>query len=328
MTRAREAVLTTELPGLPPPRRGKVRDVYDLGAAGGPEDAVLLVATDRISAYDHVLEPGIPGKGKILTQLSNFWFRRLAGKLPNHLLATEVEDFPAVLRGHSELLRDRAVLVRRAHVVPFECVARGYLAGSGFRDYRARGEVCGHVLPPGLRRAQRLPEPLFTPATKAVEGHDENVGFEVLREGLGEPLAHRLREVTLDLYRAGVARSAEAGLILADTKLELGFPASGPQGTQGSSTPDPESWRRRNPEDLLLVDEVLTPDSSRYWEAELWRPGTEPASFDKQYVRNWLDQSGWDHRSPPPPLPPEVVRGTRARYLEAFRRLTGREARL
>ena len=324
------AVLTTELPGLPPPRRGKVRDVYDLGADDGPEDAVLLVATDRISAYDHVLEPGIPGKGKILTQLSNFWFDRLADRLRNHLLATEVEDFPAVLQPHSEVLRDRAVLVRRARVVPFECVARGYLAGSGFRDYQARGEVCGHPLPPGLLRAQRLPEPLFTPATKAVEGHDENVTFEDLTAALGESLTTRLREVTLELYRAAAARAAEGGLILADTKLELGFPASGPlaERTGEPKAGQAGSWRRRDPEDLMLVDEVFTPDSSRYWEADLWRPGTEPVSFDKQYVRNWLDDSGWDHESPPPPLPPEVVRGTLERYLEAFRRLTGREARL
>lgn len=317
-------VTATELPGLPPPRRGKVRDVYDLGSAYGPQDAVLLVATDRISAYDHVLEPGIPGKGKILTQLSNFWFARLAEVVPHHLLATEVEDFPEPLRAHSEVLRDRAVLVRKARVVPFECVARGYLAGSGFRDYRARGEVCGHALPPGLRRAQRLPEPLFTPATKALEGHDENVGFEVLTAALGERLATRLQEVTLELYRAGAARAAEGGLILADTKLELGFPTSGTDGDGTTGT----GWRRRDPADLMLVDEVLTPDSSRYWQADLWQPGTEPVSFDKQYVRNWLDESGWDHHSPPPPLPPEVVRGTRDRYLEAFRRLTGRGARL
>lgn len=301
------AVTTTALPGLAPPRRGKVRDIYDLG------DALLLVATDRISAYDHVLEPGIPGKGKILTQLSNFWFSRLEPRVPHHVLATEVEDFPAVLHPHRELLRDRSVLVRKARVVPFECVARGYLAGSGYRDYRATGAVCGHTLAPGLERAAKLPEPLFTPATKAETGHDENVAFEVLEEALGEPLAKRMRELTLELYRTAAAHAEASGLILADTKFELGLP------------PGSGSWEDLDPAELLLVDEVLTPDSSRYWEAGLWQPGTEPVSFDKQYVRNWLDAGGWDRESPPPVLPPEVIRGTLDRYLEAFRRLTGRE---
>jgi len=312
---APDAVVATELPGLPPPRRGKVRDVYDLGTA------LLLVATDRISAYDHVLEPGIPGKGQILTQLSSFWFEHLGTILGHHLLATEVEDFPARLQRHAALLRGRSVLVKKARVVPFECVARGYLAGSGLRDYRARGEVCGQGLPAGLRRAERLPQPLFTPATKAEEGHDENVDFTVLAEALGEPLAARLRDLTLRLYESGASHAAERGLILADTKFELGFPATG-------STADETPWRQRNPDALMLVDEALTPDSSRYWDAELWRPGAEPPSFDKQYVRNWLDASGWDRESPPPPLPPEVVAGTLERYREAFRRLTGREPAL
>jgi phosphoribosylaminoimidazole-succinocarboxamide synthase len=329
------AVTVTELPGLPPPRRGKVRDVYDLGGVGF-EGVVLLVATDRISAYDHVLEPGIPDKGKILTQLSNFWFQHLGRVVRNHLVATDVLDYPAVLRPHAAVLRDRSVLVRKACVMPFECVARGYLAGSGFRDYQTRGRVCGHDLPPGLRRAQRLPEPLFTPATKAREGHDQNVGFRVLEETLGEPLASRLREITLELYRAGADRAAEAGLILADTKFELGFPApdSDPDpgaepGTEpAADSPGSIDWRGWELDRLMLVDEVLTPDSSRYWDTDRWQPGTEPDSFDKQYVRNWLDESGWDHESPPPLLPSEVVRGTRERYLEAFRRLTGREPRL
>jgi len=297
-----DALRESRLAGLPPPRRGKVRDVYDLG------ETLLLVATDRLSAYDHVLSPPIPGKGKILTQLSTWWFERLADVVANHLLATDPADFPARLAPHRELLAGRAVLVRKARVVPFECVARGYLAGSAYREYAAAGRACGHDLPAGLERASRLPEPIFTPATKAEEGHDENVGFEVVAGALGEPLAGRLRELTLALYRRGAERAAGHGLILADTKFELGHAVGGGE--------------------LLLVDEVLTPDSSRYWDAAGWRPGAEPPSFDKQYVRNWLDESGWDHESPPPELPPEVVEGTRARYLEAFRRITGREPEL
>ena len=289
------ALVESRLPGLPPPRRGKVRDVYDLG------DALLLVATDRLSAYDHVLSPGIPDKGKILTQLSTFWFERLAPILPHHLLASDPADFPAVLAPHRDQLAGRAVVVEKAQVVPFECVARGYLAGSAFREYRQSGTACGLPLPPGLDRAARLPEAIFTPATKAESGHDENVPFETMAAAVGPDLAERLRELTLALYRAGAAHAADRGLLLADTKFELGF-ADG---------------------ELLLVDEALTPDSSRYWDTSRWRPGEEPASFDKQYVRNWLDQSGWDHESPPPELPAEVVEETSARYQDAFRRLTG-----
>ncbi|RMH21235.1 MAG: phosphoribosylaminoimidazolesuccinocarboxamide synthase [Acidobacteria bacterium] len=295
-----DAVYRTELPGLPPPRRGKVRDVYDLGSE------LLIVACDRISAYDHVLKPAVPGKGKILCQLTVFWLERLASLVPHHLLASDARDFPARLRPHAARLAGRAMLVKKAEVVPFECVARGYLAGSGFRDYRRTGTVCGHRLPPGLERASRLPAPIFTPATKAEEGHDENVDYATLERAVGAPLAARLEELTLALYRHGADHAAGCGLILADTKFEFGH-AGG---------------------ELILIDEVLTPDSSRYWEAADWRPGVEPTSFDKQYVRNWLDQVGWDHASPPPELPPEVVAGTRHRYLEAFRRLTGREPQL
>lgn len=294
------ALVESRLPGLPAPRRGKVRDVYDLG------DTLLLVATDRLSAYDHVLSPAIPHKGKILTQLSTFWFEHLADLVPNHLLATDPADFPAALAPHRDLLAGRSVLVRKARVVPFECVARGYLAGSAFREYEADGVACGHSLPPGLQRAARLAEPLFTPATKAEAGHDENVTFAAMAAQLGAELASRLRALTLALYRRGAAHAETCGLILADTKFELGF-------IDG---------------ELLLVDEVLTPDSSRYWNAETWTPGEEPASYDKQYVRNWLDASGWDHDSPPPELPPEVVAGTRDRYLEAFRKITGGEPEL
>jgi phosphoribosylaminoimidazole-succinocarboxamide synthase len=294
------AVWNTRIPGLPEPRRGKVRDVYDLG------DRLLIVATDRLSAYDHVLRPPIPGKGRILTQLANFWFERTKDLIDNHLLATEVADFPAALAAHAALLDGRAVIARKAEVVAFECVARGYLAGSAFREYRESGRVCGLALPPGLERASRLPEPIFTPATKAETGHDENVSFEHLAGAVGVDTAARLRQLTLDLYRFAARHAEERGLLLADTKFEFGW-ADGR---------------------LILIDEALTPDSSRYWEASDWRPGSEPASFDKQFVRNWLDASGWDHESAPPELPAEVVAGTLARYAEAFRRLTGGDPRL
>jgi phosphoribosylaminoimidazole-succinocarboxamide synthase len=295
-----DAVWQTEIPGLPAPRRGKVRDVYDLG------EQLLLVATDRLSAYDHVLRPAIPGKGKILNQLTNFWFGELSALVPNHLVATDVADFPAALRPHANLLAGRAVVARKAEVVPFECVARGYLAGSGYKEYKAGGAVCGVPLPAGLERASRLPEPIFTPATKAEVGHDENVDFARVAADLGADVASRLRDLTLALYRAGAARAEAQGLLLADTKFEFGW-------IDG---------------EIVLIDEALTPDSSRYWEAALWRPGEEPASFDKQFVRNWLDASGWDRESSPPELPPEVVAGTRERYAEAFLRLTGREPEL
>lgn len=294
------AVWSTELAGLPAPRRGKVRDIYDLG------DSLLLVATDRLSAYDHILRPAIPGKGRVLNQLTVFWMDLLAAVVPNHLIATEVDDFPAELRRHRESLEGRAVLVRKAEVVPFECVARGFLAGSAYKEYRASGTACGIPLPPGLERAGQLPRAIFTPATKADSGHDENVSFEFMAEGVGRATAARLRALTLALYEAGAAHARSVGLLLADTKFEFG----------------------RLDGEIVLIDEALTPDSSRYWEAAAWRPGTEPASFDKQYVRNWLDASGWDHESEPPQLPDDVVRGTRDRYVAAFRRLTGADPRL
>ncbi|MEM7480367.1 MAG: phosphoribosylaminoimidazolesuccinocarboxamide synthase [Acidobacteriota bacterium] len=291
------AILTTDLPGLPSPRRGKVRDIYDLG------DRLLLVATDRISAYDWVLSPGIPDKGKILHQISTFWFRRLADVVPNHLLDEAENDLPAEV---ARAVSGRAAWVQKTEVIPFECVARGYLAGSGYREYVAGGTVCGLPLPPGLRRADRLPQPIFTPATKAEEGHDENVSFAVMADALGSDLSTRLRNLTLDLYRQGAEHAAKQGILLADTKFEFGL-------LDG---------------EILLIDEVLTPDSSRYWEADRWTPGEEPTSFDKQFVRNWLDTTDWDKASAPPKLPPEVLAGTRERYLEAFRRITGKEPHL
>jgi phosphoribosylaminoimidazole-succinocarboxamide synthase len=292
-----DVVWETAIPGLAPPKRGKVRDVYDLG------EHLLIVACDRLSAYDHVLRPGIPGKGKILTQLSNFWFERFTGVVPHHMVASDPDDFPESVRHHAGLLRGRSVLVAKARVVPFECVARGYLAGSAFKEYSKQGTACGIALPPGLERASRLLQPIFTPATKAESGHDENIDFETLELGAGPLLATRLRDLTLDLYTRGADHARSRGLILADTKFEFGI---------------------RDGE-LMLIDEVLTPDSSRYWDAAQWKPGEEPASFDKQYVRNWLDASGWDHESPPPELPREVVMGTRERYVEAFRKITGAE---
>jgi len=300
-----EALRASHLPDLPEPFRGKVRDVYDLG------DELLIVATDRISAYDHILAPGIPGKGKILHQLSVFWFRHLEDVVPNHLLAARIEDFPESLRrrlgADAAQIAGRAALVSKARVVPFECVARGFLAGSGFREYRDGGAVCGVALPAGLERASRLPEPIFTPATKETGGHhDVNVSYEVMEGELGPQLAGNLRRLTLELYRRGAEHAAAHDLILADTKFEFGL-------LDG---------------ELILVDEALTPDSSRYWEVSTWQPGEEPASFDKQFVRNWLDASGWDHESEPPVLPPDVVEGTLERYVEAYRRLVGAEPAL
>lgn len=295
-----QAVWQTEISELPAPKRGKVRDIYDLG------EHLLIVSCDRISAYDHVLQPGIPGKGKILNQLTNFWFEALAEVVPNHLVATEVADFPARLKPHADVLAGRSVLVHKAEVVPFECVARGFLAGSAFKEYQRAGTTCGIPLPEGLVRAQRLPEPIFTPATKAETGHDENVDYATLVAGVGEDLAARLRDLTLEIYGRGVEHASERGLLLADTKFEFG----------------------QHEGELLLIDEVLTPDSSRYWDAEAWTPGVEPVSFDKQYVRNWLDGAGWDHEAPAPELPEDVVEGTLARYVEAFRRIAGRDPEL
>ncbi len=285
---------------FPTPRQGKVRDIYDF------EDHLLLVASDRISAYDSVLDPPIPDKGKILHQLTNFWFAKVAEVVPNHLVATEVEDFPDRFHAVRDQLAGRSAWVRRAEVIPFECVARGYLAGSGYREYRSNQTVCGISLPAGLELAAPLPEPIFTPATKAETGHDENISYAVMEQALGSEVSAKLRTLTMELYRQGAEAAREAGLILADTKFEFGW-------IDGK---------------IHLIDEVLTPDSSRYWEASQWQMGAEPVSVDKQFVRNWLDSSGWDHEPPPPKLPDEVVGETRERYLEAFRRLTGGEPKL
>jgi phosphoribosylaminoimidazole-succinocarboxamide synthase len=291
-----EAVLETSLPGLPPPRRGKVRDVYDLG------DHLLLVATDRISAFDCVLAPGIPDKGKILTQLSNFWFRRFAEVVSNHLIETDALRFPEAAAAQAALLSGRSVLAKKCAVVPFECVGRGYLAGSGWKEYRESGAVCGNPLPKGLREADRLPEAIFTPATKAESGHDINISFDAMASSAGKELATRLKSLTLELYSRAAAYAAGRGIVLADTKFEFGLDPSG---------------------NVVWIDEALTPDSSRFWPADTWRPGGSPPSFDKQFVRDFLEKTGWNKTPPAPVLPPDVVAGTRARYVEAYERLTG-----
>ena len=283
---------------LPLVARGKVRDVHAVD-----DDHLLLVATDRLSAYDVVLPTAVPDKGAVLTGLSVWWFEQLADLLPNHLVSARVRDLPDVLQPHADELRGRTMLCRRLDMVPVECVARGYLTGSGLADYRATGGVVGQPLPPGLEDGSRLPEPLFTPATKAAVGdHDENVTFEAVEQTVGAELAAELRRLTLAVYGRGAALAAERGLLLADTKLELGHDRAGV---------------------LTLGDEVLTPDSSRYWPADAWSPGRPQPSFDKQYVRDWLDASGWDRTAPGPELPDDVVERTREKYVEAYERLTG-----
>ncbi|MGH2683811.1 MAG: phosphoribosylaminoimidazolesuccinocarboxamide synthase [Actinomycetota bacterium] len=276
--------------------RGKVRDIYEAGAD------LLMVASDRISAFDVVLPTPITDKGRVLTALSMFWFERSGDIVPNHVLTADVDRFPAGFREHRDELAGRAMLVRRADVVPIECVARGYLSGSGWKEYRATDRVCGIELPPGLVESDRLPEPIFTPATKAAEGHDENIAIEQAAELVGEGLAQRLKELTLALYGFAAEVALERGIIVADTKFEFGF-ADG---------------------ELLLVDEVLTPDSSRFWPADRYEPGGPQPSFDKQYVRDWLDASGWNHEPPAPELPPDVVGQTAVRYREAYERITGK----
>ena len=279
--------------GLERVASGKVRDLYAVD--GGH---LLLVASDRISAFDVVLDDDVPGKGEVLTGLTVFWLERLGDLVPNHLVGWRASELPAGARH----LAGRAMLVRRLRMLPVECVARGYLVGSGWKDYQATGAVCGIPLPAGLRQADRLPEPIFTPATKAAEGHDENISEAQVAERLGADLAARLRELTLEAYRRGAEHAARRGILLADTKFEFGL-----DGGQ-----------------VVLADEVLTPDSSRFWPAGGWAPGSSPPSFDKQYVRDWLQEQDWDMTPPPPRLPEHVVAGTAARYREAYERLTGR----
>jgi phosphoribosylaminoimidazole-succinocarboxamide synthase len=274
--------------------RGKVRDIFEAGSN------LMMVATDRISAFDVVLPQPIPDKGRVLTGLSLHWFERSGEIVANHLLTADPAAFPEPFNRASELA-GRAMLVRRAEVVPVECVARGYIAGSGWKEYRAGGRVCGIELPDGLTESERLPEPIFTPATKEATGHDINISLEEMAERVGRGLAERLKELTLTLYEFAAAHALERGIILADTKFEFGF-------SDG---------------ELILIDEVLTPDSSRFWPADQYEAGHGQPSFDKQYVRDWLDASGWDHEPPPPDLPRDVIEQTAARYREAYERITG-----
>jgi phosphoribosylaminoimidazole-succinocarboxamide synthase len=295
-------LLRTTLPGLNLYRSGKVRDVYEVG------DDLLIVATDRISAFDYVLGSGIPDKGKVLNQLSAFWFNLTADLVPNHVISIRPEDCPAAVRSQAGALHGRSMLVRRTRPVPVECVVRGYLAGSGWAEYRNKGTICGIALPKGLRESDRLPEPIFTPATKAESGHDINISEEEAGRLIGFDLIQRLRELSIGLYRRGVAHAEPRGIIVADTKFEFGL-------TGTSSSPD----------DVILIDEVMTPDSSRFWPSASYQPGGSQPSFDKQYVRDYLERIRWNKQPPVPALPDDVIVKTREKYLEAFRRLSGHE---
>ena len=292
------ALLQTSLSGLSLVKRGKVRDVYAVD-----NEHFLIVATDRISAFDCILPTAIARKGEVLTALSKFWFEKLADIIPNHLVTTDLEQMPEAIERRDDL-KGRSMLVRRADVFPVECVARGYLAGSGWKDYLRTGEVCGHKLPEGLLESAELPEAIFTPATKAEEGHDENISEGQAREILGADTANRLREISLRLYDDARNYARRRGIIIADTKFEFGRDKNG---------------------EIILVDEVLTPDSSRFWPSESYNPGNPQPSFDKQFVRDYLETLGWNKQPPAPPLPSEVVSATTARYLEAYRLLTGEE---
>ena len=290
-------ILHTELPGIEKHAQGKVRDVYSV------DGRLLIVATDRISAFDYILPTGIPDKGRVLTQLSIFWFDFLRDVTPTHFLTANVDEYPTALRPFRDQLEGRSMLVKRAQMVEIECVARGYLAGSGWKEYKTQGTVCGIPLPAGLRESDRLPAPIFTPSTKATSGHDENISFEKMCATVGAELGGRLRDLTLRIYSRAAAYAETKGVIIADTKFEFGF-------VDG---------------ELVLGDEVLTPDSSRFWPAETYRPGGAQFSYDKQYVRDYLERIGWNKQPPGPELPPDVVAATRDKYREAYRQLTGQE---
>ncbi|HEX4825704.1 MAG TPA: phosphoribosylaminoimidazolesuccinocarboxamide synthase [Candidatus Polarisedimenticolaceae bacterium] len=291
------SVYSTELSGLRLTARGKVRDIYDLG------ETLLIVSTDRLSAFDCVFPDPIPDKGKVLNQISAFWFARSSAWLPNHVVATDVAAFPASLRAYADTLAGRATLARKLRMVPIECVARGYLAGSGWNEYQAQGTICGIPLPPGLAESAALPEPIFTPATKADSGHDVNISFDEMAARIGRTTAERLRELTLAAYRDAAAHAAARGILVADTKFEFGFDG----------------------DDLVIADEMLTPDSSRFWPAETYRAGGPQPSLDKQFVRDHVLSLGWNQKPPAPRLPAEIIEGLRGRYLEIFRRLVGRD---
>ena len=298
---ASASLFETSLDGIAVHRRGKVRDMYEVG------EHLLMVATDRISAYDVVLGSAVPDKGCVLNQLSRFWFGRTADIVGNHLISTDPGDYPEALRPHADLLAGRSMLVRRTRPIPIECVARGYLSGSGWKEYQRDGQVCGVRLPAGLRESDRLPEPIFTPATKAETGHDINISEAEAARLVGSDLVARLRALTLALYEHGAAHAAARGIVVADTKFEFGLVSGGA------------------PEEVILIDEVLTPDSSRFWPAAQYVAGGPQPSFDKQYVRDYLDRIEWDRKPPAPTLPDDVVSNTRLKYVEAYRLLTGHE---
>jgi phosphoribosylaminoimidazole-succinocarboxamide synthase len=291
-------ILETELPGIPRHARGKVRDVYQVD-----DDRLLIVATDRISAFDYILPTGIPDKGRVLTQLSIFWFDFLRDVTPTHFLEADVRQYPEPLRRYADQLEGRSMLVKRAKMIEIECVARGYLSGSGWKEYKQQGTVCGIRLPGGLKESDRLPEPIFTPATKAQTGHDENISFETMVSLVGEELSCRLRDLTLAIYTRGARYAESKGIIIADTKFEFGF-----VGDQ-----------------LVLGDEVLTPDSSRFWPADTYKPGGAQFSFDKQFVRDYLESIAWNKQPPAPALPDGVAAKTGEKYRQAYSALTGRE---
>jgi phosphoribosylaminoimidazole-succinocarboxamide synthase len=291
-------LLRTDIPELELYASGKVRDVYRVD-----NEHLLFVATDRISAFDYVLATGIPNKGKVLTQLSLFWFELLRDMVPNHLVTADVKQYPSVLRPYEEQLRGRSMLVVRADMVAIECVVRGYISGSAWKEYKQTGGVCGISLPPGLRESDQLPEPIFTPATKALSGHDENISFDRMAQQAGPALSRELRDLSMRIYRTAADYARQRGIIIADTKYEFGRTAGG----------------------LVLADEVLTPDSSRFWPADTYQPGRAQKSFDKQYVRDYLEEIRWNKQPPAPALPAEVALQTSEKYLEAYRRLTGRE---
>jgi phosphoribosylaminoimidazole-succinocarboxamide synthase len=283
----------TDFPGLTLRGRGKVRDIYELG------DTLLIVATDRLSAFDVVLPTPIPDKGKVLTQISLFWFATLANVVPNHVLSAT--DFTGPLAPYAAALRGRAMVVRKTEPLPVECVVRGYISGSGWKDYQKTGAICGISLPKGLRESDRLPEPIFTPSTKATTGHDENISFEETVAQIGRPLAEKIRDTSLEIYQQASDRAAKQGIIIADTKFEFGLVA----------------------DELIWIDEALTPDSSRFWPADQYAPGKAQPSFDKQYVRDYLERVGWNKQPPGPELPVDVVKATQAKYREAYEKVTG-----
>ena len=288
-------LLQLDLPGIPKVRSGKVREMFDLG------DSLLMVASDRISAYDVVLPNGIPLKGEVLTMFSHFWFERVADLVPNHLLAKANEPLPQAVQSHAEQIGRRAMVVKKAQPLAIECVVRGYLAGSGWKEYQKQGTVCGISLPEGLDNSSKLPEPIFTPATKAEEGHDENISFEEAINIVGKDIAEQARELSIKIYNRGRDHAAEKGIIIADTKFEFGI-------FEG---------------ELILIDEVLTPDSSRFWPADLYAPGKSQPSFDKQFVRDYLETLDWDKNPPGPELPEDIVQKTSEKYIEAYTRVTG-----